>query len=273
MSRQLDRLQGKCANVCFRSPNSWTCMCSEVSPQTLTCRAVRRGLCCLRNVNMTTLTRLTAKTKMIASVFVTKLLLMSALISTSWSVIMLNCRSFDLFKPPMNSRMMFAAMAPNRKVKAPKIATPGSTRKLAGSGCGSAAAAALAAAALAAACSASKAGKTATNLAMVLQLDGGMNVAAPIVMRTRWATHNLFRRRILDKGSRLSRPDDVCSLTAGTLTECDDCGKPTAVKTCKAYILADDFVRVASIAGYAGFPSSVWFKGLRLGFGLGLCAG
>ena len=146
---------------------------------------------------MTTLTRLTAKTKMTASVFLT-FLLMSALISANWSLIMLNCSSFVLFKPPMNSRMMFTAMAPNRKVKAQKIATPGSTRKLTG---GSAAAAA----ALAAACSASRAGKTATNLAMVLQLDGGMNVAAPIVMMTRWATHNLFRRRILDKGSRLSR--------------------------------------------------------------------
>ena len=50
MSRQLDSLQGKCANVCFRSPNSWTCMRSVVSPQTLPRRAVRRGLCCLRHV-------------------------------------------------------------------------------------------------------------------------------------------------------------------------------------------------------------------------------
>ena len=213
---------------------------------------------------MTTLTRLTAKTKMIASVFVTKLLLMSALISANWSLIMLNCRSFVLFKPPMNSRMMLAAMAPNRKVKPPKIATPGSTRKLTGSACGSAAAAATA-------CSASKAGKTATTLAMVLQMDGGMNVAAPIVMRTRWATHNLFRRRILDKRSRLSKNSGTTTFRRkwqrtrrrvlthrwDNLTECDNCGKPTALKTRKAYILADDFVRVASIAGYAGFPN-VW---------------
>ena len=46
------------------------------------------------------------------------------------------------------------------------------------------------------------------------------------------------------------------------LTKCDNCGKPTALKTCKAYILADDLVRVASIAGFAGFPSSVWFLDL-----------